>query len=235
MFNDYLRTGGFLSAINHFDRVSGVPDAVSEVYERWITADFVKKGKDSRKLIEVLRVLHERLVSPVSYSKLAQETNGISTDTVIDYIHHLSRLGVVSILHAFNQNNRSAYPKKDKKFHFYDPFIFRVIARALAKKGVYISKAVDDSLLVEGVVSSTYADYGPAYYHRGKKEVDLVSVASLSPRYIEIKWSPTVRSEDISHSSKFPGSLVLSKQRNFGLSNGITFEPLIYHLLKLRE
>jgi len=65
----------------------------------------------------------------------------------------LERLGVIRVLHAFNQNNLGEFPKKAKKMHFRDPFIAHTVHRLLKQEGLIGSKFYfNEALLVEGFV-----------------------------------------------------------------------------------
>lgn len=91
-FMAYLETGGYLSAINTQAGKSANLNAVYQVYQNWLISDFLRKNKNKSKLIDLLRVILERYGSQISFSKIANESMGLSTETVISYVDHLKDL-----------------------------------------------------------------------------------------------------------------------------------------------
>lgn len=232
-FNSYLNCGGYLNAINDLMMFGKMSESIFATYEDWIVSDFVRKGKQKKKLIELLRVILEKSCSQLSFNKIAQATENISTDTVIDYIHHLERLGVLKVLSAFNQNTLSDFPKKEKKIHFTDPLLSHVIVRFLKREQILAANfELVQANLVESVVVSEYSEVGPRYYIKAEGEVDLVVVKEAVFYPIEVKWSEQVRSNEIKQILKYPNGLILSKQPQSGSIGNIKIENLVMHLLK---
>jgi uncharacterized protein len=199
LFEHYLRCGGYLSAINSIGNDGDIPESVHSVYEQWVVGDFVRKGKDRRKLFDILRVLLERPLSPLSYTTIAKESAQLSVDTAADYLHHLERLGVINCLHAIDLSTKSAHPKKDKKFHFADPFIAVSLFKMLHREGL-ISKGFypKDAELVESIVVAHYVQKTSCFYLNNRSgEVDLVLLADGTPRFIEVKWKNNLDSQDL--------------------------------------
>jgi predicted AAA+ superfamily ATPase len=215
LFVQYLRCGGFLSAINFRDQDGIVPQSVLSVYEQWIISDFLRKGKDREKLLDLLRVVSERVGSQVSYSGLAQKTVKIGREGIIEYLDHLERMGVIVILPAFDQNSLSGFPKKDKKIHFRDPLMLHVVAKMLANHGLIAPTFEShENYLAECAAMASFADTTPLYYIKAEGEVDLVVVAHGSWQPYEVKWSERLREEDLKQIVKYPHGLILSKRKD---------------------
>jgi uncharacterized protein len=212
-FNQYLRCGGYLSAINNLERDGSIPDEIHRVYEQWVIGDFVRKGKDRRKLYDILRILLERQLSPLSYTTIAKESAQLSVDTVADYLHHLEHLGVIHCLHAIDLSTKSAYPKKDKKFHFADPFIAVTLFKMLHREGLISKRFYPcDPALVEAVVAAHYIQSTSCFYLKTRAgEIDLVVLADGTPRFIEVKWKDTTDKQDLKTISKHQPGWLLTK------------------------
>jgi predicted AAA+ superfamily ATPase len=240
LFLNYLKCGGYLPAINElFGTAKEISDNTYLVYEQWIVSDIVRKGKNKNKLLDLLRVLITTYASQISYNRIAQHSQNLSVDTIIDYINHLERLGVLVVLSAFNQNSLSAFPKKDKKIYARDPFLIHVIAKILRQAGMISAKEaiISESALVETAVLSSYAEHAkPLYYIKAEGEVDFVVVKDGSFQAVEVKWTKNLRPQDLKQITKYPqNGLILSKQINAGSWQGITTENLVEYLINDRS
>lgn len=230
-FEDYLRCGGMLRAINDRAIHGTVREATYATFEHWIRGDATRRGKKLRLLEQILAAVHETTPTQVTYSALARRTDGVATDTVLDYLEMLRQMEVVFELPAFDQSTRRGFPKKARKIHFTDPFIAEVVGRWLVRER-YVSSTLDDSVKVEACVASHYRRRAPVYYIKGKGEIDLVVVESDGFTPIETKWSGQVRGADLKELSKHEGGLVLSRHGT-GASDIVRAEVLPGHLLRL--
>ena len=233
LFFDFLHCGGFLSAINDYMPNKSISNAVYSVYQDWIISDFVRKGKDRRKLVDLLSALYKRMPSQLSFNKIAQESGSLSTDTVIDYIGHLERLGVLTVLQAFNQNTLSAFPKKAKKLHLIDPMLYGVIHHLLTKEHLLSEKEVlDESHKVESVVVSHFLDSYPVYYLKADGEIDLVVVKQGKFFPIEVKWTNRTHPRDLKQISRYDNGLLLRKETAPGTVEGTVARCVFLELLR---
>lgn len=233
LFKTYLLVGGYLSAINIYAESPSKIDSAYFVYKQWIVSDFLRKGKDKNKLYDVLRVLVERYSSQASYSKLAQESLGLSTETVINYLEHLERLGILIVLQAFDQNKRGGFPKKDRRFHFRDPFIANTIVNLLKEESILPADFdILESGLVESLVVSHYSRGANTYYIKAEGEIDLVVLEDKGFLPIEVKWTENLKKSELKQILKYPNGVILNKNLEAGLFEGIACRNLILELLK---
>lgn len=236
LFRDYLACGGFLSSINAYAHQRRVPEEVLSIYEQWLVSDFIRKGKDRRRLLDVLRVLLPRLATQVSFSELAQESSGLGTQTFIDYVSHLERLGILRVLGAFDQNTLGLFPKKAKKIHFRDPLIAHAVIHLLQRENLLASSFVlDEEKCVEAVVVETCARLGPVAYIKAAGEVDVVSIQSGTFTPIEVKWSERTRTSELKQILKYPHGLVLSKESGQGKLQHLERMNVLEFLLNCRD
>lgn len=126
-FENYLICGGYLCAINDLASQQKISTATYLTYEQWLRGDFLNRGEKEDYLIALLQTLLTIGVSQISYSKLTQNIGQLSKDTCIDYCGLLERMDALINLQAFDQNKKQGFPKKDRKFHFFDPFIQNTI------------------------------------------------------------------------------------------------------------
>lgn len=234
LYQQYLHCGGYLRAINDFAEYGHVKAATFRTYQEWIRGDFLKKGKNEAYLLAVLNALLTTGISQVSYSGLTQKIGLMSKETCIEYCHLLERMDVLVTLQAFDQNKRQGFPRKARKFHFFDPFIQRSIQSWLKQNG-YIDKNSFAPEMVESTVATHCFRYGRAFYFKGQGEVDVIWLNNGTVEAVEVKWTEQVRPMDLKMLKQFHRGYLLGKQpqasRQGGLSIMSVYEYL-YHLGK---
>jgi len=231
-FKDYLLCGGYLRAINDLAEEGEISQATYLTYEQWIRGDILRQGKNETMLLSLLHALLTIGVSPISYSSLNQKIGLISKETCIDYCHVLERLDMLITLQAFDQNKKQGFPKKDKKFHFTDPFILRTLDHWLKREG-YFNSPLIESMMVEACVASHCKRFGRTFYFKGQGEVDVIWLRAEKIQAIEVKWAEQVRSNDLKMLKIFNNSLILTKTLHQGQIENIKSIPVyqfLYHL-----
>ncbi|MBF0105302.1 MAG: ATP-binding protein [Deltaproteobacteria bacterium] len=229
-FNDYLVCGGFLRAVNEFHAQGQINKATFLTFEQWIRGDFEKQGKSTRNLMQIISSIFQTTTSQMTYSRLTEKVGEISKDTVIDYCHLLQRMDIITILEAFDQNTRRGFNKKARKFLFADPFITGVIESWLIRER-FISTPLADSVKVESAVSANIARRYPAYYIKADGEVDLVFIEDRLFFPVEIKWTNQLRGNDIKQIKKYKGAVIITKDLEPGMIDGIPTQPVPEFLL----
>lgn len=230
LFKSYLQCGGYLKAINEYAVLGKVTESTFLTYEQWIRGDFLKQGKSEDTLLAVLRELVIIGVSPVSYTKLAQKIGVISKETCIDYLRILRRMDILLTLQAYDQNKKVGFPKKDRKFHVADPFIFRTILRWLHREG-YLAEEVNESYLVEACVASYCNRLGRVFYFKGQGEVDVILARDDQVIALEVKWAEQIRANDIKTLKQFHPASILTKHDRSGIVDGISSMPVYQFLM----
>ncbi len=236
LFLTYLQTGGYLPAINAVAMEGSISDQLYAVYEQWIVGDIVRKGKDRRRFTDLLRVLHQSYGSQLSYSGIAQKAQHLSTDTVIEYVDYLERLGFLIVLQAFDQNTLSAFPKKDKRIYVRDPFLLSVMEHFLLQQGVIAERErVVESYRVETAVIGCFeANNNKLYYIKAEGEVDLVEVHQGTFTAIEVKWTEQLRNADLKQILKYPKEgIILAKNPKVKEVEGVQVKGLVEYLREL--
>lgn len=247
LFENYCQTGGYLRAINDFAKNGRVTDATFLTYEQWIRGDFLKQGKSEENLLAVLNGLLTVGVSQISYSTLTQKIGLISKETCIDYCRLLTRMDVLFDLQAYDQNKKQGFPRKDRKFHLSDPFIYRTIAQWLNREGYLQGKlnhggtttsppnqpAVSDSVIVEACVASHCHRLARTYYFKGQGEVDIIWLRNQIVQAIEVTWAAQVRANDLKALKQFSNSLILTKLGQRGKIDHIDTLPVYRFLYAL--
>lgn len=231
LFDNYLQTGGYLRAINDLAQHGKILQSTFLTYEHWIRGDFLKRGKNEDYLLLILRALMTVGVSQISYSTLTQKIGVISKETCIDYCGLLERMDILFDLQAFDQNKKQGFPRKDRKFHFIDPFIAHTIYRWLHREG-YLNSLDYHSALVEATVASHCHRFGKTYYFKGQGEVDVIWLLKNQIKAIEVKWSEHIKPNDLKTLKLFKNPIILGKSPTSGKIDDIPSMSVYQFLAK---
>ncbi|UCF07823.1 MAG: ATP-binding protein [Thermoplasmata archaeon] len=166
LFKEYMMTGGFPRSIQDRSRYQKVTNETSRTYLDWLRGDWSRVGKSDRFMKEILSYLMRAEGTPVSWNSISNQTSINSPNTVRSYIETLEGIQSVLVLNFMAPSSRIDY-KKNKKIHFTDPFIYRVI-------GDYVNQEVAVNWLLEAAVASHLSRLLPVYYWRNHTEVDIV-------------------------------------------------------------
>ncbi len=233
-FHAYLMCGGFLKAINDTALTKSILSATYRTYVQWIVGDMLKRGKQEKYLREIVEAIIPRLTKQISWHKI---TDAISIDhhqTVADYLQLLERMDVLHIVPALREDKLSAAPKKDKKIHFSDPFIFHAL-HAWVENDADPFKCAETSLaadipiqtaLAEGVVASLLCRRWEGYYIKAEGEVDIALVDGKKFFPIEIKYSHTIRPSELKQILKYPRGIVAYRGVECGSLEQLEVIPL---------
>ena len=233
LFQNYLICGGYLRAINDLGQYGEVTESTFLTYEQWVRGDFLKQGRDEETLLTLLRALLQIGVSQISYSALTQKMGLVSKETCMDYCRLLERMDILFNLQAFDQNKKLGFPRKARKFHFYDPFIYRTCVNWLKREG-YANGVIQESMLVEATVAGHCYRNGKAFYFKGEGEIDIVWLKKKFIQAIEVKWSEQLRPADLKTLHHFKDhSLILTKHPHSGILENIKTLPVYQFLSTL--
>jgi predicted AAA+ superfamily ATPase len=228
-FQQYLKCGGYLKAINDLAQSKEISPATLLTYQQWIRGDFIKQGKNEKTLLSILQALVTISVSPISYSSLTQKIGLLSKETCIDYCRLLERMDVLIELQAYDQNKQQGFPRKDRKFHFADPFIYRAIRHWLKDEKIISNEEINQGNLVEACVASHCARNTKSFYFKGQGEIDVIWLQD-QPEAIEIKWAEQIRPADLKMLKQFAKSIILTKMPQSGMIDHIKSMP-VYRFL----
>jgi len=234
LFQTYLQCGGYLRAINDLAKSKSILPATYQTYEQWIRGDFLKQGKNEDTLMAILQALLTVGVGQISYSSLTCKVGIVSKETLIDYCRLLERMDILIHLKAFDSNKKQGAPRKDRKFHFADPFIYRVILQWLTATG-YQTEKVAETTLIEAAVASHCHRFGRTFYFKGQGEIDIIWMKEREPLALEVKWAEQVRASDLKMLKHFKNSIILTKKPLTSTIENIQSKPVYAFLYELDE
>ena len=99
-FGEYLKHGGYLTAINDIARYGKINMATFQVYSDWIRGDMLKRDKQESYLKEIVIAIIKRYNKQVSWHNIADVLSIDSHKTVADYCQLLATMDALFIQSA---------------------------------------------------------------------------------------------------------------------------------------
>lgn len=236
LFEHYLRSGGFPTAINQYVQNIMVekkveffePDLV-ETFVRIVLGELTKYGKNEMTARQVLKEIIDKYGSRFSFTKLARDVD-INRVTTSDYLDFMEKSFILSVLYAYNFAKKDLKYKGNKKVYFQDPFIFYSLKSSLTGKEIneIITETIEDeellSKIMEGIVYTHLAinreipylketnTFLWFYYDTRGKEIDNVLKKNGSYLGIEVKYRNDVTPGDATKIQEIENYIILSKE-----------------------
>ncbi len=242
LLQNYLLHGGFMSAINEFQKQGRISSATLNTYSDWVRGDMLKRGKQEAYLREIVIGISKRMGTPITWNNIAKDLSIDHPKTVADYVHHLQAMDVLYEQQALIEDKLVAAPKTARKVIFTDPFIFHALQHWLepsadffeTKMRTLVQNSVSASQLIEGLAVSLLRRYLPTYYIKAEGEVDVAVVIGRKFWPIEIKWTEQIRSKDLKQIAKYKNAQIWAHtQSSHQLMEKIPTIPLPQILLSL--
>jgi predicted AAA+ superfamily ATPase len=233
-FQKYLATGGFLSAIDNYEKKKKIERFVYQTYQQWVIGDFLKRNKKEHFLKEIITVLSERIASQVSLHNIASKTEIQHHLTVQEYLTILQDMDVIFIQQALREDKLLPAYKKAKKIHFADPFIAQVLISwskdltapwEFAENNIIIESRIKENI-IEGCVSSLLRRKYKTYYIKAEGEVDIAIISNGKISPIEIKWTETLRNNELKQIFKYKTGIIGYKGLQFGRHEHLYVLPI---------
>ena len=123
LYEQFLITGGFITAINAYFPEHEIGYAVYELYQQWLRGDISKAGRNERTARQIINELITISVSAFGWETIAKKIGVASHKTVSEYIETMEDSFVLKTLYQIDINTRRPRIKKLKKAYFLDSFI----------------------------------------------------------------------------------------------------------------
>lgn len=124
LYEQFLITGGFITAINAYFPEHEIGYSVYELYQQWLRGDISKAGRNERIARQIINELITIAVSAFGWETIAKKTGVATHKTVSEYIETMEDSFVLKTLYQIDINTRRTRIKKLKKAYFLDTFIF---------------------------------------------------------------------------------------------------------------
>src|SRR3990172_6461681 len=123
LYEQFLITGGFITAINAYFPENEIGYAVYELYQQWLRGDISKAGRNERTARHIINELITIAVSAFGWETIAKKIGVATHKTVSEYIETMEDSFVLKTLYQIDINTRRPRVKKLKKAYFLDSFI----------------------------------------------------------------------------------------------------------------
>ncbi len=159
LFKRYLRSGGFLGALEN-------EDAFMKEIVAALESELLKIGLSPKLAFEIFSSLLDKIPSPISYQAIASDV-GVDYKTVRSYLETFESMYVVQT--AYWKGDRRIKYRKEKKIFFRDPLVLRAVS-------FWTSTKFLESAMYEHVVQEhLFRKFGEIYYYRNRCEIDCVA------------------------------------------------------------
>jgi len=223
LFDDYLITGGIISAINEYVTKGKIEAGLYQTYVSAVVGDIIRWGKKEIYLAAILRRIDETATSRVSWNALKRDTDISHTDTVADYVDALESSYVLQSLYKLNTGTREPQLGDDKKIYFKDPFVLHALAGWIRQEPPYENAlrtlaGEQKARLVESVIcdhltrlaynlnpSDSFEPCRSVFYWANKnREIDFVVKNRDALLPFEVKYQNTITASDYGALFSFP-------------------------------
>jgi len=124
LFDQYLTTGGFITAINAYFSEREIGYAVYETYQQWLRGDIARSGRSERTARQIIRELVKMSSSAFGWDTIAKKIDVASHKTISEYMEELEDLFALKILFQVDVHTGTPKVKKMKKAYFIDSFLY---------------------------------------------------------------------------------------------------------------
>jgi len=187
LLEKYLVTGGFPNAIRDYVKYGKVSGGTISDFISSVVSEVNKLRRSETFLKLTIKGVIERASSDFSYHTLSKSFGVGTVKTAISYVELLQKLYLLEVLNQVDLQG-NVLTRKEKKFYFVDPFIYRAFA-AWTLTGL-----PDESKLVESVVVSHLSRVYDTFYTKERGEIDAVVKSGGEMIGFEVKFGK-VRAE----------------------------------------
>lgn len=218
-FTNFLSTGGFINIINNPEN-----SFVHQIYQETLKSEIIKNGKNEKNMRMVIKKLISSLSSETSYTNIAEEAELGSKNTAVDYLDFLINSFFLHESLFFEISQKRFVLKKNKKYHFSDPYVlwslwsyftgsgvkFRLIDRnAVFNPDFFIFGSNDGPMIENFTASELIKTRQEFYYYKSSRELDFY--LPNQDLGIEVKSKDTIVSEDLKSLEKVRNKILVSK------------------------
>lgn len=234
LFEEYLLTGGIMTAVNQFFSKKDISNNTYELYLQMFFGDIAKLNRDESTAKKVLSSVLGHPQSYVGWQKISQETGLPSVITIQNYADVLQNLFVLNVYNAFDQNKKQPKHRSEKKLQIPNPFFFHAFRGYLENPaGDYFQQAKSFLLKPEGKAALAEFVVGDhltrlAYNHKPSDLFDQTNfvfyvknnqgetidfIARLSSGFlpVEVKYQEKISSQDFRNLKKFENAVLATK------------------------
>ena len=253
LFEEYLLTGGVMTATNQFFKKKEISNNTYELYLQMFFGDLARLNREESTAKKVLSSVLRHPQSHVGWQKISQETGLPSVITIQHYADVLQNLFVLNVYNAFDQNKKQPKHRSEKKLQIPNPFFFHAFRGHLENPaGDYFQQAKSYLLQSEGKAALAEFVAGDhltrlAYNHRPSdlfdqsnfvfyvknaagETIDFIARLPNGFLPVEVKYQNSISNADFRNLKKFDKGILATKD---DLSVGSAYPAIPVSLLLL--
>lgn len=234
LLDEYLITGGLMTATNQLVSKGQIQNTTYEMYLQMFFGDLARLSREESTAKKILSGVLKTKNQPVGWAKLSRDNGVPSPVTSEQYVEILQSLFVISAYASFDQNTRMPKFRSNRKIAFINPFFFHAFRGYLTNPaGDYFSMARSFVLdgdskaaLCEAVVgdhlarlaynlrpSDLYDQCNSVFYVKNAKGETIDFIARLPDGFVpvEVKYQNGVANSDFRNLHKFDRGILVSK------------------------
>jgi hypothetical protein len=235
LFEEYLITGGIMTAVNQFQAKKEIGNTTYELYLQFFFGDIARMTREETTAKKVLSAVIKHQGKPVGWTNIARGMDIKSPITVVQYADILHSLFALNIYNAFDQNNRVPKHRSDKKLQVPNPFFFHAFRGYVENPAgnyfryaqQFIQTSEGKAFLAESVcgdhLSRLSYNFAPSDLFDQANSVFYVSTArgetidfiarlgeELVP--VEVKYQNQINNDDYNAIKKFKHGIIATKK-----------------------
>ena len=234
LFDEYLLTGGIMTATNQYSTKKEIGNTTYELYLQLFFGDLAKLGRDETIAKKFLSSVLKHRQGPVGWLGIAKE-NGISSPmTITQYAEVLRTLFVLNVYDAFDQTTKQAKHRSEKKIQIPNPFFFHAFRGYIENPAgdyfrqatAFVSETEGKAFLAESVTgdhltrlaynhhpSDLFDQSNFVFYAKNSQgeTVDFITRLPAGFVPVEVKYQGKIISSDLKNIKKFERGILVTK------------------------
>ena len=235
ILDEYLMTGGIMTATNQLVSKGLVPNTTYEMYLQLFFGDIARLSRNESAAKKILSGILKAGNQPTGWAHLSAE-NGIPTPvTAEQYVEILQSLFVINAYASFDQKTRMPKFRSNRKIEFVNPFFFHAFRGYLTNPaGDYFSMArafllddINKAALSEAVVgdhlsrlaynhkpSDMFDQCNSVFYVKNAQGETIDFAVRLPGGFVpvEVKYQNSIANSDYRNLRKFERGILVTKK-----------------------
>lgn len=237
LFDEYLLTGGVMSAVNQYVSHQEIRNTVYELYLQFFFGDLARLMREETTAKKILSSVIKHKGKPIGWTQISKETGIPSQLTVTQYCDILKNSFALNVYSALDLNRLTPKHRSDKKLQIPNPFFFHAFRSYVENPaGNYFRSAQQfvqtpegKALLAEYVcgdhLSRLAYDFAPSdlfdqsasvFYAKNRKGETVDFMVRLGESFlpVEVKYQNQINAEDYRGLRNFKKGVLATKNTN---------------------
>lgn len=218
--SNYLLTGGIPKVVNEYNKTGHIGEEIYTTYLNVILGDLNSLHRDETLFRQLIANVIKNTSWPASWRSLSKETDIGSPNTVMEYVHMLRDMFILTVFYQYDAQKKKALFEKEKKIHFHDVFFLHALNGWISNTGSFklshsfVENEANQGTLVEGIIGDhlirlafalsskkqtfDYANFLFFWKYGKEEEVDYVfNDGTTIELPIEVKFRNTITNRDL--------------------------------------